>query len=224
MNLPDGLLPHDWLWLGHALYGLLLLAVALRAQWTRLRDAAQLNLFLGSSVALMVLWTIKAGVTPGLNFHFLGATLLTLMFGWPLGLLALSLTLLATTAYGLSGWQAFSLNALLMGALPGVVTWGVFRLVDRFLPKHLFLYIFLCGFFGAALAMAATGLVSAAVLVLGGAYPMDFLLDHYLPFYLLMVFPEAIITGSFVALMVVYRPHWIGTYDEDAYLGGQPPR
>jgi uncharacterized membrane protein len=34
-----------------------------------------------------------------------------------------------------------------------------------------------------------------------------------------MMFPEAIFTGSFVALLVVYRPLWIWTYDEDAYLG-----
>jgi uncharacterized membrane protein len=166
----------------------------------------------------MLLWMIKAGISPGLNFHILGATLLTLMFGWPLAVVAGSVVLLAVTADGLSGWQTFSVNALLMSALPAGVTWGIYRAVDRFLPKNLFLYIFLCGFFGAALAMAATGLVSTTLFAVNGTYTLDHLLTQYLPFYLLMVFPEAVITGSIIALLVVYRPHWVATYDENAYL------
>jgi uncharacterized membrane protein len=220
MNLPDGLLPPDWLWSGHALYGLLLLTVLWQAPWQRLLQEGQaLNLFLGTSVALMALWSLKAGVLPGLNFHFLGASLLTLMFGWPLAVVAMSIVLLAVTLNGMSGWETFSVNALLMGALPAAVTWGVFRLADQYLPRHLFIYIFVCGFFAAALAMAATGLASTAVFALSGTYSLDHLLQHYLPYYLLMMFPEAIFTGSFVALLVVYRPSWIWTYDEDEYLG-----
>ena len=66
--------------------------------------------------------------------------------------------------------------------------------------------------------MAVTGIASTALFVASGTYPLDGLLNHYLPYYLLMVFPEAIVTGSFVALLVVYRPQWIWTYDEDLYL------
>jgi uncharacterized membrane protein len=218
MNLPDGLLPAAWSWLGHALFVLVLAVGAWRAPWWRLRETGMLNVFLGVCVALMVLWSIKAGVRPGLNFHVLGATLLTLMFGGLLAVAGISVVLVAVTAYGMSGWQTFSLNALLMGALPALVSWGVYRLTQRFLPRHLFIYIFVCGFFGAAVAMAATGIASAALFVLSGTYGFDQLMNDYLPYFLLMVFPEAILTGSFVALLVVYRPHWIWTYDEDLYL------
>jgi len=219
MNLPDGLFPAAWSWFGSGFYVLVLVMALVRANWGRLRDSSQFNLFLGTSVALMVLWTIKAGITPGLNFHFLGATLLTLMFGWPLAIIAMSVVVLAVTLNGMSGWQVLSINALLMGVLPVSVTWLIYRLVDRYLPRHLFIYIFLCGFFGAALAMAVTGLVSTGLFVLGDVYSFDHLLQQYLPFYLLMVFPEAIITGTCITLLVVYRPHWVETYDEDAYLG-----
>jgi uncharacterized membrane protein len=218
MNIPDGLLPDDWLYLGHALYALILLAALWRAPWKRLAGPGQLHVFLGTTVACMVVWTLKAGVMPGLNFHILGASLLTLMFGWLLAVVAISATLLAATLTGMSGWHSFPMNALLMGALPAAVTWGVFRLVDRKLPRNLFIYIFGCGFFGAALAMAATGLVSAGLFVLAGVYSFEQLAQQYLPYYLLMVFPEAILTGTFVALLAVYRPEWIWTYDEDAYL------
>jgi uncharacterized membrane protein len=218
MNLPDGLLPAVWLWSGGGVYAVLLFAALRRAPWKRLADGVRLNLFLGMSVALMVMWSLKAGVLPGLNFHYLGATLLTLIFGWPLAVIALSLVLVASTLNGASGWQAFPVNALVMGMLPAGVTWLVFRFMDRFLPKNLFIYIFVCGFFGAALGMAATGLASTVLYVVSGVYGLDDLLSHYLPYYLLMVFPEAIITGSLVALLVVYHPQWVATYDEDAYL------
>ena len=219
MNIPDDLLPDAWLWLGYGLYGLLMVAAVLRGSWRRLRDGSQLNVFLGTSVAIMVLWTLKAGVMPGLNFHFLGASLLTLMFGGLLATVGISIVLVGVTLSGMGGWEVFPVNALLMGALPAAVTLGVYRLVHRFRPRNLFIYIFVCGFFGAALAMAVTGLASTAVYWLSGVYSIDDLLQHYLPYYLLMMFPEAIFTGSFVALLVVYRPQWIWTYDEDAYLG-----
>lgn len=218
MNIPDGLLPDDWLFLGDALYVLIALAVLRRAPWRRVAAPGQLNVFLGTTVAVMVVWTLKAGVLPGLNFHILGTSLLTLMFGWPLAVVAVSATLLAVTLTGMSGWSAFPVNALLMGALPAAVTWGIYRLVDGRLPRNLFIYIFVCGFFGAGLAMAATGLASASLFVLAGAYSIEQLAQQYLPYYLLMVFPEAILTGTFVALLAVYRPEWIWTYDEDAYL------
>lgn len=218
MNLPNGLLPAEWSWFGHALFGIVLLAAAWRAPWSRLRESGMQNLFLGVCVALMVLWSLKAGVRPGLNFHILGTTLLTLMFGGWLAVVGIGLVLVAVTAYGMSGWETFGVNALLMGGLPALVSWGVYRLAQRLLPRHLFIYIFVCGFFGAAAAMAAAGLASSAVFVLSTTYGIDQLLHEYLPYFLLMVFPEAILTGSFVALLVVYRPHWIWTYDEDLYL------
>jgi uncharacterized membrane protein len=218
MNLPDGLLPAEWLWLAHGLNLLCLLWAMWRAPWRTLLAGERLHVFLGTCVALMVLWHIQAGVSPGLNFHILGSTLLLLMFGAPLALLGVALVLAAVTFNGIGGWQAYSVNALLMGVLPVGISWLVWRLAERQLPSNLFIYIFVCGFFAAALAMAALGLASTLLFVVSGAYALDHLLAQYLPFYLLMVFPEAVLTGSFVALMTVYRPHWMASYDEDRYL------
>jgi len=86
---------------------LLLLAAVLRGSWRRLRDGTQLNVFLGTSVAIMVLWTLKAGVMPGLNFHFLGASLLTLMFGGLLATVGISIVLFGITLSGMGGWEVF---------------------------------------------------------------------------------------------------------------------
>ena len=219
MNLPANLLPTEWLWAGNVLYALVALAVLWCTPWRRLIGPTTSHLFLGTCVVLMVMWSLRAGIRPGLNFHLLGTTLMTLMFGGLPAVLGISVVLLAISLYGMSGWESYGLNALLMGAWPALVSWSVYRLALRFLPRHLFVYIFVCGFFGAALAMAATGVASAAVFVLSGTYGFDAILSDYLPYFLLMVFPEAILTGSAVALLAVYRPDWIWTYDERATLG-----
>ncbi|PWB53959.1 MAG: hypothetical protein C3F18_07045, partial [Nitrosomonadales bacterium] len=104
MNFPDGLLPPSWQWLAHLLFVAVLGGAVYRAPWRRLRDNDQLHLFLGLCVALMLLWSIKTGIKPGLNFHLLGATVFTLMFGPWLAIVGLGVVLLGVTFYGLSGW------------------------------------------------------------------------------------------------------------------------
>ena len=47
-----------------ALYG-----IARRAPWARLRDGSQVNLLLGFAVGVMLMWSLKAGVQPGLNLQ-----------------------------------------------------------------------------------------------------------------------------------------------------------
>lgn len=220
MNIPDRLLPATWYDIAHLLAFALLLWAVRRAPLASLREVWRLNLLLGASVALMVLWSIKTGVKPGLSFHVLGATALTLMFGWPLALLALALVILGTTlAAGADApWQALSINFLVMAAVPVAVSQAVFRFVDRHLPNHFMIYVFLCGFFGAALSMAATGLAATAAMALSGTYALDYLKSHYLPYFILMGWSEALLTGMAVTLMAVYRPAWVSTFDDTRYL------
>jgi uncharacterized membrane protein len=169
-------------------------------------------------VALILVWSADAGVTPGLSFHFLGATVLTLMFGWRLALLGLSAVLFALTLNGDGGWSAFGLNGLMLAALPVAVSQLVYQQVDQRLPKHFFIYIFICAFLGAAAAMAATALASVVVLILSGVYSLERLSYEYLPFFPLIVFPEALLNGMIMTLLVALRPQWVCTFDDRRYL------
>lgn len=220
MNLPDGLIPSPWLWLGHALYVPILAYALWRAPWPRLKDNASLHLYLGTCVALLVLWTLRAGVSPGLTLHLLGATFLTLMFGWRLALAGMSAVILGNTLYGVGGMATFSLNALVMGAVPVFVSQAMHGAARRFLPRHPFVYLFVPGFFGAAVAAAASALVASALLFAAGVYPAEYLAEHYLPYIALMLFPEAFVTGACLSYFVVYHPEWVGTYREELYLKG----
>lgn len=217
MDLTAATVPAHWaptLWL---LAAGLFAAIWRRADWTRLRRSADLNVLLGASVVVLGLWLIRTGIRPGLGFHLLGATVLTLMFGPWLALLGLSLVCAALAMHS-GEWQAFPANLLIMGATPVVISWTIYRLVDRHLPNHLFIYIFANGFFGAALAVSAVGLVSTAFAALAGSYATEYLLRDYLPYYLLIAWAEALSSGMAVTLLVVYRPEWVSTFDDRRYL------
>ncbi|HEY0634492.1 MAG TPA: energy-coupling factor ABC transporter permease [Gammaproteobacteria bacterium] len=221
MNLTYALFP-GWLhWLATALLVLLLLLALRGAQWHRFRERELLHLILGSCVFLLVLGSLKAGIKPGLTFHLLGATLFMLMYGWQIALLAICLVLTGSTLYGFIEWQAFAINALLMGALPILFSHAIYRLAVGHLPHHFFIYVLVNAFFCAGLAMALTVATATLLLLLLGPYSLDTLLRSYLPFAPFMAFGEAFMTGMLATSMAVMKPHWLITFDERRYIVGK---
>lgn len=221
MNLPYHLLP-GWLHVVAAALFVLLLAKAVRhAPWRRLRDRELLNVFLGSCVFLMVIWNLKAGIKPGLTFHLLGATLFMLMYGWQVAFSAICLVLLGSTLYGFIEWQAYAINALVMGAIPILFSHAVYRLAVWYMPHHFFVYILVNGFFCAGVAMALTVISSSLLLVVLGPYSMGKVLHSYLPFTPFMVFGEGFMTGMLVTSMALMKPQWLLTFDEQRYIVGK---
>ncbi|MHB1215637.1 MAG: energy-coupling factor ABC transporter permease [Thiobacillus sp.] len=187
--------------------------------WRRLADPARLNLFLGATVAVLALWQIRTGIKPGLAFHLYGLAALTLMFGFWRATFAGVLVLLANAAFGRGSWSALGVDALLMAALPAAVSWGVYRLLERRLPNHFFVYVLGNGFFGAALSAAAIGLATTALMAAAGAYPLEYLLANYTPYATLMIsWAEAFSTGMAITMMAVYRPQWLETFDDVKYI------
>lgn len=222
MNFPDALFPQAWA-LGAFLPLPAIWFWCLRtAPWRRLADSAQLHVWLGTVVALVLVWSMKAGVQPGLNLHLLGATMFTLMFGRQLAIIGLSVALAGVTLNsGLQGqeaWLAYGLNALVLAVFPPLLADGIRRAVERLLPRNFFVYVFVTSFFGAAAAIIAVGLLASLLLWLAGVYTATALLDDYLPFYFLLGFAEAWLNGAMVTLMVVYVPHWVGSFDDRRYL------
>ncbi len=221
MNLPANILPQPWYWLGLTGFAAVLAWTVRTAPWGRLRDSSMLNAWLGTIVILCTLWTIRAGIRPGLGFHLLGATACMLMFGPRLALLALSLVVVGAAAAGTLDWWAVPVNVLVMAAVPVAVSTAALRAVERWLPHHFFVYLFGNAFFGAALAMLATGLATSTILGASGAYSFDYLRSDYLPGFLLMAWAEAFTTGAAITLLVVYQPSWVATFDDARYLAGK---
>jgi len=189
-----------------------------RAPWGRLKDSELLNVWLGMIVLLTVVWSLKAGVKPGLTFHLLGATVFTLSFGPHLAFIGLSLVTLGITLNGAAGPFAYAANALLLAGLSVGLSQFYFRIFSHFLPKHFFVYIFANGFLGAALTTIGVGVGATVLMATVGAYEWDYLINEYLPYFVLLAFSEAWLSGMVMTLFVVYRPQWVVSFDDSSYL------
>lgn len=218
MNLTDTLLPVDLLGFAYFLWLLIGLQALRCVDWAHLRSTLQRqHVFLGASTLLFLLWIFEVGVRPALGFHFLGITVYTLMFGWALAVLGVSLIMFGVTL--LSGdWAALALNALLIGILPVAVSYAVYTLVFRHLPHHLFVYVFLCAFFNAMLAAAVSVLALSSLLVFSEVYTCARLSQEYLPYLPLYLFPEGLLNGMITMAIIGLRPDWLTTYDDAIYL------
>jgi len=219
MNFTALVLPqsfHLFGWLGLAWLGWRWM---MSGDWRRLAEPQSLNLFLGATVVLLALWQIRTGVKPGLSFHLYGISALTLMFGFGRACFAGVLILLINAVFGHGNLSALGIDTLLQVALPAAVSWGVFRLLERSLPNHFFIYVLGNGFFGAALAVSSIGLATTAMMVLADAYTLEYLLSHYTPYASLLIsWAEAFSTGMAITVMAVYRPAWLETFDDVKYL------
>ncbi len=221
MNLPHELLP-GYLHLGAWVVYLAVIGAAVYfAPWRQLRDRDAQHVFLGSCVLLLLIWSIKAGIKPGLNFHLLGGTLFTLMFGWELAMVGISLVLVGIDLNSGFDWIGFPLNALIMGGIPVLLSYWVLRLAVRFMPHHFFVYIIVNAYFCAGLAMAATVITSSVLLVGFGPYSWAKIAHDYLPFVPFMVFGEGFMTGMLVTGMALMKPHWLATFSDRRYIAGK---
>lgn len=226
MNFPDGLFSDFWVFGAYLPLAAVWLWCVGTAPWRRLADSAQLHVWLGTIVVLTLFWSMKAGLRPGMSVHLLGTTVFTLMFGRQLAILGLSLVMAAVVfnTSGLTGWAPYAINALVLIVFPVMVAYGILVAVERWLPANFFVFIFVATFFGAAFATAATGFLATLLLFMNGGYSASTLFEEYLVSYVLLGFAEAWLNGAAITLMVVYLPHWVGSFDDRRYLWNKNDR
>ena len=222
LHIPAALMPAFVLWLLNASFVLFLLYAASKIAFKRfLEDVAGQHVFFGAMVMLFLLWGVKAGVSPGLGFHHLGATLFTLMFGWPLAIIGLSIIMLASVLLQHNELVSIGANGVLSIIIPVMISYGVLKLSQRLLPDNFFIYIFVVAFFGAGIAVAASRLFSIVLLALVDAYPLAKLIEESLLYTPLFMFPEMFVTGMLISIFVVYKPDWVVTFDDERYIKGK---
>ncbi len=222
MDLPAHLLPVWLVWSANgAAIWILLLALRTRP-WRVLSTPERQHLFYGTCLTVSLLWNLKAGITPGLGFHFLGMSAVTLMLGAPLALLA------GLVASATSGWQegtgwlgGLGINFLLAAALPVAITHHLLRFAQRKLPLHFFVFTLFNAFLAAMLSVLATALIGGLLLWASSSYSAERLGYEFFPFLPLLLFPEAILNGMSIALLVGFKPQWVRSFDDDRYLKGR---
>ena len=221
MNLPDNLLGEAWYWAAWAAWGACFARSLFRAPWGRLKDPELLNVWLGMIVLLALVWSLQAGVKPGLSLHLVGAMVFTLSFGPQLAFVGLSLVSLGIVLNGGGDPFAYAINTLLTGGVGVLSAQVIHRVARHCLPPHFFIYIFISGFFGAGLSVIGVGFATSSLLAMAGVYEWDYLAAEYLPYCLLLGFSEAWLSGMLMTLFVIYRPGWVATFDDSSYLANK---
>jgi uncharacterized membrane protein len=197
---------------------LLLLAIR-RVNWQALREyRSTQHLFWGSVVVLAVLWHLRAGILPGMEFHILGYTSLMLMTGWPLAFIAALFVQLLMLLTGKFSWLDFGYQYVFFSALPILFSYGFYLLVYRRLTHNPFVYILVAGFLNAGLTHAFSDLMHSGLMLGFSVYSQEVIWHDYLRYLPLMMFPEGVINGMFISGMVAFHSRWLSTFDEDSYF------
>ncbi|WP_416308684.1 energy-coupling factor ABC transporter permease [Neptunicella sp. SCSIO 80796] len=176
------------------------------------------HLVFGSSVCLFILWLFRTGIYPGLNVHFLWLSALPLVLGLRWAIISSFVSLIGLTAAGLESIDMFGINGLLGCLVPIVVSYMIFSLAFHKLPRHLFIYIFVCAFAGGIVALTFKMLLMGGYYYLSGIYEWQIIVDNYLILTPLLLFPEGMLNGMTITLLIIYLPGWVNTFYDKHYL------
>lgn len=188
-----------------------------------LRQPLVQALFIGATLVITVLWSIQAKLDAMPPLHFLGITALVLLLGLRLSLLAtpLAIFLPLLASYWLTSESWPATDNILLQWLALIVTaiqcYLLYWWSERKLSNHLFVRIFVCGFFNAMLSAATYMLAMACGYLLLALLSSQQALD-YLTTIPLLALPEALLNGMTVSVLLVYRPHWLA-----AFRDNEPP-
>ncbi|HKK56137.1 energy-coupling factor ABC transporter permease [Marinobacter sp.] len=201
---------------------ILFLAILVRAlrsiDWQLFRkDEALQHTFFGAAVALGFLWHLRAGISPGLSIHIFGITLVTLMLGWALAVLAGLLALVITVITGREPLLMFAVNGLVTVMVPALVSHGIMLWERRRGFRNFFAYIFFCGFFGAGISVAVAGTTMCLMLWTSGVYTFGELVHEYVRYLPLFMIPEGFANGALVTGLLVFHPDRLTTLDQRRY-------
>jgi uncharacterized membrane protein len=178
---------------------------------------------LGAIAVLIGLgWTFRSTLVGGPPLHWLVAPLAMFVLGPRWAAVAVVGGAGFAAAVDAVPWAEVPVGIVLDGWLPIAVAWGWLRLVERRLPAHLFVYLFVAVFGGTLLATLAGGAAERLLYELGstrGAAPQWWIA------LLILADGEAVTTGFVITGLAIFRPEWLQTFDVDRYLKRpDPPR
>ncbi|MEX3930864.1 energy-coupling factor ABC transporter permease [Paraburkholderia phymatum] len=188
----------------------------------RLQEPVLQHVWLAIIVAVSVLWATNAWLEDGTVIHLLGATLVVTLFDWGLALIAMAVvTGLAAVVFD-APWQGIALTFLVFGAVPVGVSTLLQRASIAWLPRNLFMFIFGQGFVSPAIAVSVASAVALGTHIALADGSMSVIPAGYVFSVFLLASGESWFTGMSTALIAVYRPAWVTTYDVRRYRLGGP--
>ena len=193
----------------------------LGAPWRLLTINGLWPLFSGACLLLVALWWMRISVHAGLELHLLGLTSMVLLFGWRLALVGGVLALLILATGGVYDWQALGVNGLLGVALPVLLANRLHELIQRWLPKHYFIYLMVAAHFSSMLVIATVIVGGGLTMLLLGAQPWARVGGDYLLFMPLVMLPEGFLNGALLTMLTLLKPEWVRSFDDRDYIDGK---
>lgn len=201
--------------------GLMIVIIRNLSWQALLKDKRQQHVLFGYTALLFFLWIFRAGIYQGLDVHFLWLSALTLTLGFRKALIAGAAALTGITLTGTEQWHMIGVNGLLGVVMPVCVSYVIFMTAFHKIPRNLFVYIFACAFFPGAIVIAfKMGLLGGYYLA-DGLYDWQTVRDNYLILIPLLLFPEGLLNGMTMTLLIVYKPELVYTFHDKFYIDGK---
>ena len=190
-----------------------------RIHWQRLAAPGVFSAWCCAIIVLPLVWCFNVPLAAGAGLHLVGLPIIVLMFGRQLAMAAAALSVVAYTLAFDALWANLGINLILLAILPAYCGEALMRATERFLPRHMFVYLLGNGFFGTMAMLAilnslALGLHQA--LLASSPFGAD-----VVAYMLLLSWGEAFLTGFLLTMFTVYRPEWVLTFDDEIYLRGK---
>jgi uncharacterized membrane protein len=202
-----------------AIAALLCLPDVKKVFWPKLlADKSFQNFTFFICIGLFFLWSAQAGVKEGLQIHFLGLTIFTLMFGLQTGFILIIPIACALAITGQLPFAQLPAYLVLSGLLPVCTSYAVFALSFRYLPRNIFVYIFVAGFFNGGFTSSLHLIANTSYQLWLGSYNWQTISDNYLIILPLLAFPEGLLNGMAAAIMAVFKPEWLRTFSDRHYI------
>ncbi|WP_018690990.1 energy-coupling factor ABC transporter permease [Algicola sagamiensis] len=183
-----------------------------------IQDTAYQHRIFACIFFLGFMWSLRASVLDGLSVHLVCLTAATLIFNWRVATVISFFALLAQTVFGVQSWAMLGVNGILGCLFPIWFSYVVFVVIYNYLPRHFFIYVFLCCFLTAGISIILTMFSYSFLFAANDIYSWEQILQGYLYFSALVWFPEATMNGMAITLMITYRPEWVATFYEKEYL------
>ncbi|HBH36387.1 MAG TPA: molecular chaperone DnaJ [Gammaproteobacteria bacterium] len=221
MQLSGELFGPDFVMACGIAYGAFVLSAVRHAPWRKLLDGGNSSILFGSLALLMLLWSMRVEMMAGVAFHLIAMTVLTLMVGWCFAVLGGSLVLAGVILAGFGDWSGYFPTALVAILLPASLTWVMLLLARAWLPRNFFIYVLLNGFMAGGLIAMIAAYTASLLLLYAAQAPLEALAYNYYPWIPLMFFPEAMLNGWIITILVILKPAWVFSFSDEDYLHGK---
>ena len=220
MNISADLFSSGLIWFTNALAISALILALFFIHWHAIVEDSRIQHIIGfCTIALMIAWSLRAGISDGLGIHFFLITAVHLLMGWQLAIWVAALAIIGTIILGQESPEGFGINMLVSVIVPLLTNYTIWRLHDRSKATHPFSFVFLVAFLGGAISVIASGLVMTLMLWTLGVYSFEQIANEFWVFIPLIAFPEATINGMIISILIFNHPQWVRLFDQNRYFG-----